>query len=386
MADNDTAPRSLSVRPEDAEVLDQRLSFNVSEWNVMKMMANEFIASGCLPATIKNAAQAIVIMQAGKEIGLQPMYSLQNLFFVHGRLGMYSQVLLALMQRNGVEVDWKTLTPDKVEAVFTYKKRPAVKIAFGKDDQARAKLSGDNYSKYPQDMYVARVISRAAKFFPDLIGTTIEAKEVLEDLPALEAGPSSPSAPQVEAPRELPKPKDLGKEKPAAAPADGSQEFRDVMEYLNNASEKSEVADVINNMVKIRSWTGDEAKKINGHIVATLKRIEGYNAKPAPKAEVVDLAAAAKDVFPTGEVTRETREEMLEDMKSQELDPLVKKISDKSPSAMKKREKIDLILSVEFPSEQQTAIPVPAQTPIAPAPVAEAKKNSILDDLFSAGQ
>ena len=182
---------------------------------------------------------------------------------------------------------------------------------------------------------------------------------------------------------------DKGKAIDVTPQQDNGNSEQEVNSYLDNATTEQEIKDIIQELITKRTWNGEEAKRINARVAQSVVRVRGSQAPQATRvetathgAEDVDLAANVQDVFPTGEVTRASREEMLEDMKSQDLDPLVKQVQPELAGIAKlpKRTKINLILDAEFPSGGQASIPVPAPTPAPAAP----KGDSTLESLFAA--
>lgn len=159
----------------------------------------------------------------------------------------------------------------------------------------------------------------------------------------------------------------------------GSEAEAEVISYLENAKSREDVAQIIKEMIATRTWTGDQARRINQKVADTAKKFQSPP-PPTPERKPEEAVADAVAIFNGGEVTRESREEMLEDMKSDDLNPIVLRCNPKSsPKTMKKREKIEFILSIEFPP-QQSSIPVPKHVPSPAAPT------TMLDDLFAAGR
>lgn len=64
--------------------------------------AKGLIEGGMVPKTITSPGAVLGIMQAGKELGLPPMYALSNLTFTNGRLGIMGDAAKALIRNSGV--------------------------------------------------------------------------------------------------------------------------------------------------------------------------------------------------------------------------------------------------------------------------------------------
>lgn len=355
----------------------QAISFNREEWEVMKGMAQVFVQSGAFPAT-DNMPKVMVKMQAGRELGMLPVQAIQSMFFVHGKLGMYGQALLALMKKNGLKVQWKEMTAQKVTAIFSSEEQEPVEISFGDEDAKRAGIFSGNYLKYPQDMYVARVVSRAAKLFPELVGAPIETVEVLEDIaPQLPEAPVDAQAPMIEAPvpSKLQTPQEKKEERRAEKQAVAATQANEADEAMMaepriaeiieemGVAETEDDADGVLKMINSQSWSVAQAQWL-GEKYAQLKgRINGEE-------EIVDTAAAAADVFgdepaPAQEpVGYEQRCEDLAKMKSVDLKPILEGYGIDF-KGMNKDARMFAIISHEFPETKGAA---PAQDDGAPPP------------------
>lgn len=64
--------------------------------------AQALISGEMVPKGIKSPGAVLGIMQAGKELGLPPMYALSNLTFTNGRLGIMGDAAKALIRAAGV--------------------------------------------------------------------------------------------------------------------------------------------------------------------------------------------------------------------------------------------------------------------------------------------
>src|SRR5690348_4781143 len=67
---------------------------NPKRWQVMNVMAQTFIQSGALPPSIKNAAQLIMVFQAGYEAGMQPLEAISAYYIVNGKITLYGQMAI----------------------------------------------------------------------------------------------------------------------------------------------------------------------------------------------------------------------------------------------------------------------------------------------------
>lgn len=88
-----------------AKVEETKLGDFHTEEEMLKWAENR-IESGLLPDSITEATQVITIAQQGKELGLAPMTSLNNIHVIAGRPVMSSSLLGALLKRKGIEWVW----------------------------------------------------------------------------------------------------------------------------------------------------------------------------------------------------------------------------------------------------------------------------------------
>jgi hypothetical protein len=144
----------------------------------MEQMAGQLHKSGFMPDSIKNPYQALAVMQAGKEIGLPPMFSLRNIFVIGGKPSLNAQAQAAVIKQR-VHPDAITVedsTNDKCTVSYWrpgWTKRR--QLTFTMADAERAGLTtGTNahtWKKYPRNMLQARAISGVAIMeFQDVLG------------------------------------------------------------------------------------------------------------------------------------------------------------------------------------------------------------------------
>jgi hypothetical protein len=258
----------------------------------MSDLAKYCIASGAFPSTLKNPAHALVIMQAGVELGIKPMQAIQSMFFVNGKLSMYSSALLGRMKQNGLIVKWIKLSAEEVVGEFSTKDQPAVTLKFGLEDAKRAGLGGTNYNKYPQDMYVARCVSRAAKLFPELVGAPIETMEVMQDV--IEMEPAAEGVPEKLISKGEKRVRKAAEEKPLD---DDHQTLLDEMQEA-----KTEVhADAIRAKIVGKARNVESAKQLGTAFVAMKERIAMGVMAPVKEQKATpveeDPVAVAAEVF-----------------------------------------------------------------------------------------
>lgn len=142
------------------------------EWNTMSLIATTLRAGGVLPKGIDTVQKMMVVLQAGREIGLAPLESLNSLYFVNGKVAMYGEAVPNQILRAGHRIVWgkcdattATVTiirgddSQKMSTTFTMK-----------DAEERGYTSNAIYKKFPENMLKWRALSMTAKFIaPDAL-------------------------------------------------------------------------------------------------------------------------------------------------------------------------------------------------------------------------
>lgn len=150
-------------------------------------MGEAFYKSGMF-TDLKSAAQAIVKIQAGRELGLGAVYSMQRLYMVEGKLGMSAETMGALIKRsNKYNYRVKEHTDKLCTIMFYEHGKEAYESTFTLDDARRARLIKPNgaWEKYPRALLFSRALSQGARIVaPDAIGGGY----TLEELQGIQQG------------------------------------------------------------------------------------------------------------------------------------------------------------------------------------------------------
>jgi hypothetical protein len=149
-----------------------------------------FIKSGMF-ADVKSQAQAVVKIIAGREIGLAPMESMQNIYMTpQGKIGVMAKIVGALIKKSK-KYDYVIEKLDETECIIAFftiegEKRTEIgKSGFTAKDAARAGLiNKDNYKNYPRNMNFARALMNGARWYtPDVYcGYAVEEIEKAENV------------------------------------------------------------------------------------------------------------------------------------------------------------------------------------------------------------
>lgn len=82
-------------------------------------LANAFFKSGTFNQTISNAEQALTVLIAGNEAGLQPIEAMNSFYMVKGSLVMYGSALSKVISRAGIEIKFLERSKTKVKIQYS---------------------------------------------------------------------------------------------------------------------------------------------------------------------------------------------------------------------------------------------------------------------------
>ncbi len=130
------------------------------------MNIGRILAQSGFFADAKQEAQAIAKILAGAELGIGPVAAMTGIYIVQGRVTLSANLMAAAIKRSGrYNYRVKKLDMTGCEVEFFDHGQSIGLSAFGPDDAKAAGLTGDNWRKYPRNMYFARAMSNGAKWF-----------------------------------------------------------------------------------------------------------------------------------------------------------------------------------------------------------------------------
>ena len=131
----------------------------------------------------REAAQAIVKIQAGKELGFGPVASMTGIFIIEGRVSVSASIMGAAVQRSG-RYNFRVMSHTETECVIEFTERDKVigVSAFRLGDAIKAGIGGkDVWKKYPRNMLFARAMSNGVRWFcPSIFGGPLYTPEELD--------------------------------------------------------------------------------------------------------------------------------------------------------------------------------------------------------------
>ena len=168
------------------------------------MSIGKLLAESGFFSDTKGAAQAVVKVLAGQELGFGPIASMTGVNIIKGRVTLSANLLAAAVKRSG-RYNYRVLRLDDAGCeIEFYENGKAIGISkFDDDDAKNAGLTGDNWRKFRRNMHFARSVSNGTKWYcPDIFGGPIYTPDELgamvdgetgEVIEIVDAGVQSPA-------------------------------------------------------------------------------------------------------------------------------------------------------------------------------------------------
>lgn len=144
-------------------------------------MAKAFAESGMFQDT-KSAAQAIVKIQAGQEIGIPPFAAMTGIHIISGKPTIGAGLIASRVKGSG-KYDYRIIEQsDKICSIDFYQGKDLIGNSTFTIEDAR-KAQTKNLDKFPKNMLFARAISNGVKFFcPDVFAGPVYVPEEMESI------------------------------------------------------------------------------------------------------------------------------------------------------------------------------------------------------------
>lgn len=160
-------------------------------------LGNILAKSGFFQDT-RDAAQAIVKVLAGRELGFGPIASMTGVNIVKGRPALSANLMAAAIKRSGRYTYRVVRLDDQAcEIAFFENGQEIGRSVFTREDAKKA--GTQNMDKYPRNMLFARALSNGAKWYcPDIFGGPVYTPEELgapvnEDGEIIDVTPVAPA-------------------------------------------------------------------------------------------------------------------------------------------------------------------------------------------------
>lgn len=108
------APKSITIRDtQKSSLMDPNLYIQ------MKAMAQDFISSKAVPQCWTSAAQVLVGLQTGLEMGMAPMESMNSLYVVNGAINVWGKATTRRLIEHGYKIEYSDETQETCTATVT---------------------------------------------------------------------------------------------------------------------------------------------------------------------------------------------------------------------------------------------------------------------------
>lgn len=185
MADKQPS-RELTLQQKN--LMREDLMWDPLAWEGIQKIANIFISSGAVPDSIKNVAQMVMVLQAGREVGAKPVEAMRTIALVKGKITMEGRLLIRKMHEAGVKIEYLRRDKTGASMKFTYKDRAPYETTITMDDLPAEKKKSSTYTDYGRDMFVWKCVQDAAKFYvPDIIQGIEVSEVIMEEQEVIEA-------------------------------------------------------------------------------------------------------------------------------------------------------------------------------------------------------
>ena len=154
---------------------------NIIPVSDMTVMADSIVKSGFYG--FKNKEQVMAVMLVAQAENKHPASVVQEYDIIQGKPALKSQAILARFQLSGGSVQWDVVTPKAVKGTFKHPQGGSLTVEWTIEmaKQAGIYRDGSGWSKYPEDMLRARVISRAVRsIYPACILGHYATEEVMD--------------------------------------------------------------------------------------------------------------------------------------------------------------------------------------------------------------
>jgi len=160
-------------------------------------------------ADAKDAAQAVVKILAGQEMGFGPFASMTGIYIIQGRPAIGANLMAAAVKRSG-RYDYRVteMTDKACEICFYQDGKPVGVSTFTAEDARKAGTK--NTDKFARNMLFARAISNGVRWYcpdvfagaptytPEELGAEVDGDGRIVDAPVVELTPIPATAPQPE--------------------------------------------------------------------------------------------------------------------------------------------------------------------------------------------
>ena len=160
----------------------------IAQADVLGPTALVAAASSLAPDALRGKPHdALIVLMAGRELGLQPMQSMRMLRVIKGNVTMAADATVALVRRSGDCVEWRLVESTAQRATYTTRRKGDTEpttLTWTIEQAQRAGLTGGTgWRSYPEAMLRARCAAALARIvYPDLVAGIYDPDELAQPL------------------------------------------------------------------------------------------------------------------------------------------------------------------------------------------------------------
>lgn len=185
LTDDDKRAITMAIKTEKTGTMDP------VAYEQMKIIAKDMIASKSLPSTFTNIQQVQMALMAGREMGMTTMESLNDLYFVGGKLQIYGKATPAALRRAGWQIKFEDTedactatiknakTGEEITDTFTLK--DAELSGFVKDKYGNVKIGWQPGANRKRKLRYAVLSQIIHTFVPEVLGSVAGIGEYSDD-------------------------------------------------------------------------------------------------------------------------------------------------------------------------------------------------------------
>ena len=156
----------------------------IAQADVLGPTALVAAASSLAPDALRGKPQdALIVLMAGRELGLAPMQSMRMLGVIKGKVTLAADATVALVRRSGECVEWRLTESTDKRATYTTRRKGDTEpttLTWTIEQAQRAGLTGGTgWRSYPEAMLRARCAAALARIvYPDLVAGIYDPDEL----------------------------------------------------------------------------------------------------------------------------------------------------------------------------------------------------------------
>lgn len=136
------------------------------------MVCEHFLASKSLPKSYSNSFQVLMAVQAGRELGMKPVESINGMMIINGQIKLWGTALTGRITKEGYKIKWGDCSKIKasVSVIGPDDKETSPETYTIEEAKEAGLLGKSNWSGHPKTMLRWRALGNAVKFnFPHLL-------------------------------------------------------------------------------------------------------------------------------------------------------------------------------------------------------------------------